>query len=478
MPVRRSLSSSGVLHIIFSLALVWGVVAPVSGATPLLVQKASGRTSSATALNVATVSPVTTGNLMIVSVSAWPNAPTSVADTLGSTYTLAGAIRTSSGGAHTAIFYARLNAGGANTVTYRTGGSNGQMAMVIAEFANIASPSPLDAATGAVGNGNVPSSGNLAPTVAGDLMISAGTHEATLVTSAYPGSTMIAIATEDSDTNQPLAMAYQVLTTTAPTPARFNLSASAPWAQAGALFKATASGDVTPPSIPTGLVISGVSSAGFTLSWNASTDNTAVAGYRLDVSTQSNFASFVTGYNNANLGNVVTTPVTGLTGSTTYFARLRAYDAALNTSGNSAVASTTTQTPPDVTSPAVAITSPASGATVSGAVSVLGTASDNVALSQVEVRVDSGVFNLASGLANWSYPLNTLSLAGGAHTITARATDSSGNTSQATRSVTVDNTAPVITGVNASAVTAAQASIGSESSRMRCGFDRLVSRTP
>ena len=353
-----------------------------------------------------------------------------------------------------------MNAGGANTVTYRTGGSNGQMAMVIAEFANIASPSPLDAATGAVGSGNVPSSGNLTPTVAGDLMIAAGTHEATLVTSAYAGSTMIAIATENSSTNQPLAMSYQVLTTTTPTPARFNMSASAPWAQAGALFKATASGDVTPPSTPTGLVISGVSTSGFTLSWNASTDNVAVAGYRLDVSTQSNFASFVSGYNNANLGNVVTTTVSGLTGSTTYYARLRAYDAVPNTSGNSAAASTTTPVPPDVTPPGVAITSPASGATVTGSVNVLGTASDNVGLSQVDVRVDSGVWNLASGLGNWSYALNTVSLADGAHTIEARATDTSGNTNQATRSVTVDNTAPVITGVNASAITTSQATIG------------------
>ena len=116
--------------------------------------------------------------------------------------------------------------------------------------------------------------------------------------------------------------------------------------------------------------------------------------------------------------------------------------------------------PPDVTPPGVAITSPASGATVAGSVNVLGTASDNVGLSQVEVRVDSGVWNLASGLGNWSYALNTLSLADGAHTIAAERRILSGNTSQATRSVTVDNTAPVITGVNASAITTSQATIG------------------
>ena len=155
-PLLKRRPQRGVLiHFIFSLALAWSLGTPVSGATPLLVQKASGKSSSALALNVAAPSLVTAGNLMIVSVSTWPNAPTSVTDTLGSTYTMAGAIRKTGGGANTAIYYARLTAGGANTVTFRTGGSNGQMSMVISEFANIASPSPLDAATGAVGSGNV-----------------------------------------------------------------------------------------------------------------------------------------------------------------------------------------------------------------------------------------------------------------------------------------------------------------------------------
>jgi len=39
--------------------------------------------------------------------------------------------------------------------------------------------------------------------------------------------------------------------------------------------------DTTPPSVPTGLKSSSVASTQLTLSWTASTDNVAVAGYRV-----------------------------------------------------------------------------------------------------------------------------------------------------------------------------------------------------
>src|SRR6185369_264013 len=63
--------------------------------------------------------------------------------------------------------------------------------------------------------------------------------------------------------------------------------------------------------------------------------------YRLDVSTSSGFGSFVTGYNDLNVGNVVTQSVTGLTPGTQYFYRVRA----VNASGTSANSNTTSATP-------------------------------------------------------------------------------------------------------------------------------------
>jgi len=56
------------------------------------------------------------------------------------------------------------------------------------------------------------------------------------------------------------------------------------------------------------------------------------------------------------------------------------------------------------------------------------------------VQVDSGAFSSASGTSNWSFSLNTSSLSNAAHTLTARATNTSGLTASFTVSVNVSNT--------------------------------------
>ena len=81
----------------------------------------------------------------------------------------------------------------------------------------------------------------------------------------------------------------------------------------------------------------------------------------------------------------------------------------------------------ETTVPKVSITSPASGATVGGTFTVSGSASDNVQVSKVEVRVDSGAYRLASGTTSWSVSIVSTGYPSGSHTLTARVTDSSGN---------------------------------------------------
>src|SRR4029077_17761479 len=98
--------------------------------------------------------------------------------------------------------------------------------------------------------------------------------------------------------------------------------------------------------------------------------------------------------------------------------------------------------------PTVAISSPLNGATVSGTITVLGTASDSVGVSAVQVQVDSGAFSSASGTTSWTFSLDTGSLSNATHSITARATNTSGVTATTSISVNVSNSGPTINVMN------------------------------
>ena len=204
-----------------------------------LAQSASNITSSAIALAATFPAAVSAGHLIVASVSSWPNAPTGVTDSQGNVYTLATPAKQTTlagGGSYTATYYARA-AGGANTVTFRTDGSNGRMSMVIAAFSGVNTMVAADSAISAAGKNKTPSSGNLTPSVAGDLLIGAGTHDATTLTTPGSGFTMVAIATENNTTYQPLAMEYRILADTTAAATTFSLGAPTTWAQTGVLFK-------------------------------------------------------------------------------------------------------------------------------------------------------------------------------------------------------------------------------------------------
>lgn len=92
--------------------------------------------------------------------------------------------------------------------------------------------------------------------------------------------------------------------------------------------------DLTAPSPVDAEAATSVDGRRFTANWEEGVDNVGVTGYYLDVSTSSTFGSYLTGYQNLNVGNVLSYLVTGLTEDTTYYYRVRAYDAAGNISDN------------------------------------------------------------------------------------------------------------------------------------------------
>ncbi len=68
-------------------------------------------------------------------------------------------------------------------------------------------------------------------------------------------------------------------------------------------------------------------------------------GYRLDVSVSSSFSSYVDGYHDLDVGNVTGRVVTGLNPGTTYYYRVRAYDATSPASYSDVMTVTTVDTP-------------------------------------------------------------------------------------------------------------------------------------
>lgn len=102
------------------------------------------------------------------------------------------------------------------------------------------------------------------------------------------------------------------------------------------------SGSTPAPGAPTATAATNITTNSFSANWNASANAT---GYRLDVSTSNTFNSFVTGFQDLDVGNVLTRSVTGLNANTSYFYRVRAYNSGGTSSSSNIINPTTLQNP-------------------------------------------------------------------------------------------------------------------------------------
>src|SRR5438309_945098 len=207
--------------------------------------------------------------------------------------------------------------------------------------------------------------------------------------------------------------------------------------------------DTTPPSVPTGLTASAVSSSQINLSWAASSDNVGVSGYRV----------FRDGTQIATTSATSFTNNTGLSPSTTYSYAVAAFDAAGNLSAQSSPASATTQAAPDTTPPSVP-TGLTANAVSSSQINLSWTAStDNVGVSGY--RVYRGGTQIAT--PSTTFFIDTSVLRSEARRVGNEAYDAAGNDSAQSSPASATTPAPpdtsppsVPTGLTANAASSSQ----------------------
>jgi hypothetical protein len=177
------------------------------------------------------------------------------------------------------------------------------------------------------------------------------------------------------------------------------------------------------------------------IAWDANAPAENVVGYKVYIGTQAGvYGSPV------DVGNVTTYAFTSAVAGQSYFFAVSAYDAS---GGNSPLSGEVSGSPAvsDATVPLVSVTSPTSASTYStsaNTISIGGTASDNVGVTQVTYTVNGGASVTASGTTSWS--VASISLVSGTNTLVVTARDAAGNTSTDTLTVTYtpDTTVPAV----------------------------------
>jgi glucose/arabinose dehydrogenase len=187
--------------------------------------------------------------------------------------------------------------------------------------------------------------------------------------------------------------------------------------------------DTEPPTAPAGLAQTAATETSATVSWTASTDNVAVAGYGLY---RAGSPAGSTSATSATFG--------GLTCGASQLIGVDAADGAGNRSAQSTL--TVTTAPCDTTPPTVQLTGPAPGQ-VAGTVDVSATAADDRGVAGVRFRLDGNDLGAEDTSPPYQVQWDTTQSSSGNHNLTAVARDAGGNvTTSAPVQVTVSNSTP------------------------------------
>lgn len=180
-----------------------------------------------------------------------------------------------------------------------------------------------------------------------------------------------------------------------------------------------------------------------TVRWDANTTDPDLAGYRVYVTTDAGLFALPP----AQALPLATTRVVGLGITETIFTALDpglvywVSVTALDASSNESVfANVVSGQPKDGSPPTVSVSSPGSGATVSGVVNIVASASDDVGVAGVQVLIDGLDFGAGMTAPPYTVSWDTATVTDGAHTVRARAWDAAGNvTLSGSTGVTVAN---------------------------------------
>jgi chitodextrinase len=292
----------------------------------------------------------------------------------------------------------------------------------------------------ATGSSGTSDTGTVTTTNANDLLVGAG-FVTTLIGGAGTGYTNRVISGDGN------ILEDRIVTTSGSYGATAALSSPGGWIMQMVAFRSASGGgggDSQAPTAPTNLTATATSTSQINLSWTASTDNLAVAGYRVERC----LGSACTTFTQVATPTTTTFSDTGLAASTAYRYQVRAADAAGNLSAYSSIMTATTQTaPPDTAAPTAPGTLVASAISASQINLTWAASTDNVGVTGYQVERCQGAacssFAPLAAVTTTSYSSTGLT-ATTSYSYRVRATDAAGNLSAYSSTASATTATPAL----------------------------------